>query len=504
MISCEAPSHAQTRTTLDLQAADCVDGLHANRGTIAPVHLLPDEILQEIFLACLPAELRECRPTRSQAPLLLCQVCSRWRSLALSTPQLWSSLYIYLSRDEDEDEGEEEGNGDDQSDHDAGVVNEHPVQTTPAFETLIEEWFRRLGPDMPLSLGFEFPDLDPSDYPALEKVTRCILHSHSHRLRELSLRFFIEDENFLSILFSPLEHFEQLEVLSLIAIEGATEHDCMGLFSLPSAPHLRRVLLRSVLVNSYTLERALPWSQLTSIEIDDIHPSPLRHVLTLCTNLEHGSLTVRGLLDTPFPSVAKPFALPRLSDLKIRFFGGGNPSFFNGLELPALRSFHIMTDETDPCFSWTHPRPEPLYDQLRNLTHLSFAGRLSDIVNLLRHTASLRTLTIASNDYLDPLWHAMTCQDDASSLVPTLEMLRVRPYGFKEIRLSWAPSFSSASFAAMVQSRMLDRVPHGVCPLRKIVFEGNDVHLITVESLLQGVRALDGVLPILSLQEEDD
>ncbi|KAJ7757819.1 hypothetical protein DFH07DRAFT_683770, partial [Mycena maculata] len=32
------------------------------------------------------------RPSVKDAPLLLCQICRRWRAIALTTPQLWVSL----------------------------------------------------------------------------------------------------------------------------------------------------------------------------------------------------------------------------------------------------------------------------------------------------------------------------------------------------------------------------------------------------------------------------
>ncbi|EDR04066.1 uncharacterized protein LACBIDRAFT_330871 [Laccaria bicolor S238N-H82] len=63
----------------------------------SPINLLPVEILGEVFLACLLSGGESqhhlfIKPEPRSAPMLLCQVCSRWRQTALSMPSLWSSI----------------------------------------------------------------------------------------------------------------------------------------------------------------------------------------------------------------------------------------------------------------------------------------------------------------------------------------------------------------------------------------------------------------------------
>jgi len=70
---------------------------------------LPLELVQEIFLQCLPSPLASVKPevlyhsldvqggTPQTAPLLLCQVCHQWRQLALGLPRLWASLDVFVS-----------------------------------------------------------------------------------------------------------------------------------------------------------------------------------------------------------------------------------------------------------------------------------------------------------------------------------------------------------------------------------------------------------------------
>ncbi|KAF7356312.1 hypothetical protein MVEN_00963500 [Mycena venus] len=62
---------------------------------LSPVRAMPPEILQEIFVACLPT--RYCAIMHpSDSPLLLGRVCSAWRTIALSTPELWSSVHVVV------------------------------------------------------------------------------------------------------------------------------------------------------------------------------------------------------------------------------------------------------------------------------------------------------------------------------------------------------------------------------------------------------------------------
>ncbi|KAJ7181238.1 hypothetical protein C8R46DRAFT_864078, partial [Mycena filopes] len=88
---------------------------------------LPFELASKIFTNCLPLR-RRVRPRRNQAPLHLSQVCSRWRAIALATPQLWTSIYLELF-----------------DDHQAPVEEDSTA-------SLLDLWFARAG-GHPLSIS---------------------------------------------------------------------------------------------------------------------------------------------------------------------------------------------------------------------------------------------------------------------------------------------------------------------------------------------------------------
>ncbi|KAJ8585943.1 hypothetical protein M405DRAFT_719405, partial [Rhizopogon salebrosus TDB-379] len=55
---------------------------------ISPMRFLPTDILQRIFKACLP-DHRYVTPDIQSSPLLLLQICRRWRDVAETTSELW-------------------------------------------------------------------------------------------------------------------------------------------------------------------------------------------------------------------------------------------------------------------------------------------------------------------------------------------------------------------------------------------------------------------------------
>ncbi|KAJ6564866.1 hypothetical protein DFH09DRAFT_1475317, partial [Mycena vulgaris] len=71
------------------------DRIYPYYALISPMRMFPPEILQEKFMACLPAGHDAVMHT-SEAPLLLGRICSAWRAISLSTPTLWSSLHLVV------------------------------------------------------------------------------------------------------------------------------------------------------------------------------------------------------------------------------------------------------------------------------------------------------------------------------------------------------------------------------------------------------------------------
>ncbi|KAJ7499950.1 hypothetical protein FB451DRAFT_1207060 [Mycena latifolia] len=69
------------------------DYVDAHKALVSPMRRLPLDILQEIFVACMPTD-RNCVMSAREAPVLLGRICSSWRIISQSTPRLWARLHI--------------------------------------------------------------------------------------------------------------------------------------------------------------------------------------------------------------------------------------------------------------------------------------------------------------------------------------------------------------------------------------------------------------------------
>ena len=91
------PNATQTDSRLENSSSFKLASLRPGRDpTLYPPHsiaTLPEELLREVFLHCLPTD-EFVRPRRTSAPLLLCQVCCAWRASAIATPELWASIAV--------------------------------------------------------------------------------------------------------------------------------------------------------------------------------------------------------------------------------------------------------------------------------------------------------------------------------------------------------------------------------------------------------------------------
>ncbi|KAJ7033668.1 hypothetical protein C8F04DRAFT_1103762 [Mycena alexandri] len=269
-----------------------------------PAVLLPTEILAEIFIICLPNQQSKWdfyrivgnpRTLRShEAPLLVANVCRRWREVAVSTPRLWLSL----------------GLGKDGSIDSTGVVL---------------AWISR---SQPYPLSFTMNRILP---PA-----QAVEELKSHCDRWSAVEVVIPEGR--SRLFNDVRG--RLSSLTQLCLELETK---CTVESFAEAPRLERLHLIS---GADSISVLLPWHQLTRLTCEDLTDleciNTLRNCRALidCDFIGYDTLRSRETI-LSFPPIMHPY----ITSFKI--YGEATVDALRLLELPSLRIFEM--DVEDDC-----------------------------------------------------------------------------------------------------------------------------------------------------------
>jgi hypothetical protein len=197
-----------------------------------PIRRLPPELLTEIFLHCLPQFVQ---PHPNKAPLLLTQICSWWRCVCISSPQIWSSLELVYKVCET-------------------TSNLHDSKRNT--EALVDLWLSRSG-DCPLSLSLQ-------EDASLVKHIQCLLNSDTMTRRLQCLKVVIPRRTYTA--FLPETRYPRLLTLELNTPHGLSEanlKDTSSVFS--NSPELRSFLWTN---NHFTSSLiTVQWSSLSLLHL---------------------------------------------------------------------------------------------------------------------------------------------------------------------------------------------------------------------------------------------
>ncbi|KAJ6508389.1 hypothetical protein C8R45DRAFT_967237 [Mycena sanguinolenta] len=291
------------------------------------MRLIPQEILQEIFISCLPTK-HNALIDHNEAPLLLGRVCRYWRSVAYhSTPMLWSSIHIPLS----------------------GYLCA-PPNVLLESERFIGAWLERSAP-CPLSVSLY--NLNNRQTPKVDKhPIILLLAAVTGRLRSLALDGDAE-------LAMPLLQLrpEEVQLLKTIGLKTFPRDN-------PTLDILRTPSLKDIALCISTpddpLLLPLPWLQLTTLRFDchggrhvpdeDLNFDGALDVLRKCVNLEYCEIRVasgsRSSQNSGLTRNSSSIVMPRLHTL---FLGGVSfhlERWILDLVAPNLRSLQIRKAPT--------------------------------------------------------------------------------------------------------------------------------------------------------------
>ncbi|KAJ3756999.1 hypothetical protein EV360DRAFT_84430 [Lentinula raphanica] len=333
--------------------------IEAHRALMSPVRQIPEEVLAEIFLHCLPTDRNFAIRSLDEAPLLLTTICRDWRRVALDTPRLWSTLHVYLP----------------------------PHLSTQAISRRaagISTWLGRSG-TLPLSISFcaklsfqEFSDEAPDDQwpPVLTddvKSLICALTSFGHRFSDLFLSLPVPhltlfDECFANCRFSSLHTFHVQDDDFHRYLAGPIPGGDACLTSLlTKTTALRGLGISDGFRVEGSLALPIDWELLTDLYLrhHDNLGLASREVLRIIQrtpNLRnlHARLTISQ--EYPVDSAAiLNIMLPRLVNLRLEFtrtsrtyilesaiVRAQTSSIFRSLSVPSLKMLSIGTPSWDP------------------------------------------------------------------------------------------------------------------------------------------------------------
>ncbi|KAJ7174900.1 hypothetical protein C8R46DRAFT_1347899 [Mycena filopes] len=283
---------------------------------LAPHKVLPVDIISHIFTLCAPGPvaLSSVFYAKTHANLILCQICSSWRAIALENLGLWNNVKI-----------------------DFGY---HKIDQAVK---ILPIWLGRAR-ESTLSLNI----VAKGDPRALGIVTSYAARCHSLVLDDL--RF---DHPFFLL---PPATLGRLETMHLVGGYNYQQAPPPGLpTQLPAlieTPLLRRVTLQSFHSVVEPFIANLPWRQLNSLYFDNTEPTPSQYytILGQCEHVTDSRLDVcsedrGGKIELSDDEIA----LPALHTLELNTDVLGNAArFLHCIALPALVDLTIsLADDYD-------------------------------------------------------------------------------------------------------------------------------------------------------------
>ncbi|KAF8880441.1 hypothetical protein BD779DRAFT_1549320 [Infundibulicybe gibba] len=286
---------------------------------------VPTEIIRKIFLELCPPQKQTKFPLKpNQIRVSLTHVSSRWRAVALATPELWANIFIQID-------------------------NWHSRPNLPRLLDLVNIWISRSGHS---TLSF---DAEADDHSFFSSVFDLIL-PHTHRCSFLRL-FGLDGAAIRRLLSLPPSSLFSLKKIIIVGgdsqpyVTSPSKDPPITVFQ--PCPQLRHAILfcgRGIDVTHFNL----PWHQLTNLAFSTFSASPdtLLGALSKCISLVHCEIRISDIspltLQSILPLSHDPAVLPFLQSLSLLNFSsssdihdGGNwdSHFLAALRCPTLREF---------------------------------------------------------------------------------------------------------------------------------------------------------------------
>lgn len=210
-----------------------------------PVLTLPNEVVSEIFIRCLPVYPRRSLAGPLSSILLLGHVCRQWREITLATPSLWRAVAVRLDSKNEKLA--------------LGLLENH----------------LNLSGSCPLSIKF-YVRTRRTHPPATAFVQ--MIAPHCARWEHLSIYY--TPSTSLRSIAGPLPLLRSLTVHA--GLDFSLEQDATITSAFRTAPLLRKVSLQQY---PRVHSSMLPWSQLTVLSVRCLDPNQGAAILIVAVNL---------------------------------------------------------------------------------------------------------------------------------------------------------------------------------------------------------------------------
>ncbi|KII92171.1 hypothetical protein PLICRDRAFT_50598 [Plicaturopsis crispa FD-325 SS-3] len=421
--------------------------LNANHGLISALRRLPNELLSHIFIDCLPDEIEDIHPM----VLRLGGVCHKWWTVALSTPQLWTSVYPG-----------------------------RPRRRGRFFA--VNVWIQRSG-SLPLSLKY--------NHRYTPKLARLIISYISRwELLDVVLRLPHFREELAKSGAGASGGFPSLRSLSVNLI-----YETDPAWDLGPSPLLRELsYINEASVSSIV---NLPWGQLTHLTLRNRTPRQCFSILSDATNLVECTLIDIRDYDENWereePFAMSPVLLPHLRRFHMAYSSRGAHSvvlLFTMMTAPALQDFGLSCSGSAPPNSFLSFL-ERSQCKLTRLLLDTIDIPEGEFIESLCRLSSLRELDVASSSAFGNLAISTMIRVDNSPNLDYLPALQILNLCYVEIdpeclakmlRSRWRPGGDPFPQAQLAKAAL--------APLKSVQFYYDESSTVAGESKLEPLRAL--------------
>ncbi|KDR79190.1 hypothetical protein GALMADRAFT_243089 [Galerina marginata CBS 339.88] len=400
----------------------------------SPIRHVPFDILSEIMLYALPARPF---PQQRSVPLSASHVCSAWRTAALSSPHLWTTLFLKIS-----------GSG-----------------RFGIYEALVEEWLKR-AKGLPLSFFIHFRlrggKID-EDIAGFRPLLRSFAHFAPH-IRHLGIgAYWVHFVFRLFLDMDPDWDLRGLERLDFCS-SGAElyNEDSVELFDRPKiepvvifkqAPLLRKLAIKNTLMTCHNVSNVLPWSRLTNVHIEEgLTVDYWIQVMVLSPQMQVGRFYIRDTFVVNFlhQPTREHLHLENLS-LRILYDYPHPVDLIKSFTFPKLNTLTLANNKKMRSEGLPSPRDLPQFSSLRSLSLQTWTYPVEYLIELLQQVQGLEMLEVHFDSDIYPQLLSALIYSPPCTILPRLSTLRLSNF--------YDQLLDSDTIYDMVRSRCLNMPP---------------------------------------------